>query len=114
MPQPIDPNTEIMRVHAVQRVQEAQDRAALAAQARQVTRQAEEQIQRETTVNRPEQQEPAVDREMRRRAPFRNETDERGRKKNRQQPETEQRAPDSGQQSGGAGDEPPHHFDVSI
>jgi len=112
MPQPIDPNTEFMRIHAVQRVQEAQDRAALTAQARQVTQQAEEQIRRETTVNRPEQQEPAVDREARRRTPFRNETEQRERKKGQQQG-TDERKPDVSPQAGGA-DMAPHHFDVSI
>ncbi|HOJ68936.1 MAG TPA: hypothetical protein PK379_08670 [Candidatus Hydrogenedentes bacterium] len=112
MPQPIDPNTEFMRIHAVQRVQEAQDRAAMMAQARQVTQQTEEQIRRETTVNRPEQQEPAVDRETRRRAPFRNETEQRERKKGQQQSEHEQE-PDVTRPSSGAEDEP-HHFDVSI
>lgn len=112
MPQPIDPNTEFMRIHAIQRMQEVQERAALTAQARQITQQAEEQIRRETTVNRPEPQEPAVDRETRRRTPFRNEMEQRERKKEQQQAEDEHR-PDASHPSGGAEHEP-YHFDVSI
>ncbi|HPU99040.1 MAG TPA: hypothetical protein PLO53_13955 [Candidatus Hydrogenedentes bacterium] len=112
MPQPIDPNTEFMRIHAVQRVQEAQDRAVVAAQARQVVQQAEEQVRRESTVNRPEQEEPAVDRELRRRAPFRNETEERERRKGRHHAENDQKT--ASPPSAGQADGEQHRFDVSV
>ena len=70
MPQPIDPNTEFMKVNAVERIQQALDRASLAAQARQSATTITEQARAETMVSQTQERHPTTDRELKRRAPY--------------------------------------------
>ncbi len=71
MPQPIDPNTEIMRMSAAERIQQIMDRASLAGQTHQASHAADEQVGMETLVKQLNQKDPAVDDEARRRNPYR-------------------------------------------
>lgn len=70
MPQPIDPLTEIVRVHAAERIQQIADRASLAAQMR--TRAAQEQdlVNAESQVHQSQQKGPEVERDLKRHNPF--------------------------------------------
>ncbi len=70
MPQPIDPNTELMRVTAVERIQQIMDRASLAGQAHQRALAEEEQVAMETYVQHLNQKGKEVDDERRRRTPY--------------------------------------------
>ncbi|MBP8128548.1 MAG: hypothetical protein KA184_03135 [Candidatus Hydrogenedentes bacterium] len=70
MPQPIDPFTEIARVHAAERIQQVADRASLAAQQRAHAAQQQQHANAETTVQQTEQKSEQVDRELRRANPY--------------------------------------------
>jgi hypothetical protein len=70
MPQPIDPNSELGRLAAVERVQQIADRASLAAQARLTSEAAREQVVVETQVRQMNPKNEQVDEELRRRNPF--------------------------------------------
>ena len=70
MPQPIDPQTEIGRSTAAERIQQIADRASLAAQARAAQDSANTQRSAETQVPHSAPKENEVDRELRRRNPF--------------------------------------------
>lgn len=70
MPQPIDPQTELGRATAAERIQQIADRASLAAQARASTELANARASAETQVHQATQKNDEVDRELRRRNPF--------------------------------------------
>lgn len=70
MPQPIDPQTEIGRATAAERIQQIADRTSLAAQARLSADAAESRVAAETQVRQPMQKNEEVDRELRRRTPY--------------------------------------------
>ncbi len=70
MPQPIDPNTEIMRITAAERIQQIADRASLAAQARQSAETANKQVDIETQVRQMNQKSAEVDEELARKNPY--------------------------------------------
>lgn len=70
MPQPVDPNTEIMRITAAERIQQIADRASLAAQARHAAEAAEQRVDVESQVRQTAQKSEQVDEELRRRNPF--------------------------------------------
>ncbi len=71
MPQPIDPNTEIMRMSVAERIQQIMDRTSLAGQAHHASHAADEQVGMETLVQQLDQKDPVVDDEARRRNPYR-------------------------------------------
>ena len=70
MPQPIDPQTEIGRATAAERIQQIADRVSLAAQARASAEMANARASAETQVHQAMQKNEEVDRELRRRTPF--------------------------------------------
>ncbi len=70
MPQPIDPNTELARVTAVERIQQAVDRASLAAQARSASEAARQQVNVESQVGQTTPKNDRVEEELRRKNPF--------------------------------------------
>lgn len=70
MPQPIDPQTELGRATAAERIQQIADRLSLAAQARAANEMANAQANAETQVRQAMQKNDEVDRELRRRTPF--------------------------------------------
>jgi hypothetical protein len=70
MPQPIDPQTELGRATAAERIQQIADRASLAAQARASAELANARASAETQVHRTAKKNDEVDRELRRRTPF--------------------------------------------
>lgn len=70
MPQPIDPNTEILRITAAERIQQIADRLSLAAQARHATEVAEARVGAESQVQQANQKSEQVDQELRRRNPY--------------------------------------------
>ena len=70
MPQPIDPNTEIVRTNAAERIQQATDRASLAGQARSANEAAKERSDAESQVRQLREKSTRVDEELRRRNPF--------------------------------------------
>ncbi|HNR29678.1 MAG TPA: hypothetical protein PKI11_02205 [Candidatus Hydrogenedentes bacterium] len=70
MPQPIDPYTEVARVHAAERIQQIADRASLAAQQRAQATKQQQHVDAETLVQEAEQKSEQVDRELRRRNPY--------------------------------------------
>ncbi len=85
MPQPIDPNTELGRAAAAERIQLISDRASLAAQARGATEAADRQLATESQVRETEEKNQEIDRELRRRSPF---MGKRRRKKERRDEES--------------------------
>ena len=70
MPQPIDPQSELGRVTAAERIQQIADRASLAAQSRIAAQADEERVDAETTVRQMNQKSEEVDEETRRKNPF--------------------------------------------
>lgn len=70
MPQPIDPNTELARMTAVERIQQATDRASIAAQSRQAMEAEERRLGTEREVMEADAKSDEVDREQKRRNPF--------------------------------------------
>lgn len=70
MPQPIDPQTELGRATAAERIQQIADRVSLAAQARASAEMANARASAETQVHQAAQKNDEVDRELRRRNPF--------------------------------------------
>ncbi len=70
MPQPIDPQTELGRASAAERIQQIADRTSLAAQARVASESASGQRAAETQVQHTSPKNDEVDRELRRRNPF--------------------------------------------
>lgn len=84
MPQPIDPNTEFMRVAAAERIQQIADRASLAAQARTTDQADIDRTLLETQVREMNQKSEQVDEELRRRTPF------SGKRKRRKKDEEEE------------------------
>lgn len=104
MPQPVDLQTEIGRLTAVQRIQDIADRASLAAQQRQVTSVEENRVASETQVqntNQPENRE--VNADGRRQNPF------VGRRRRRKSSGAEDE-----ERPVAAGDEEGRTFDVTI
>lgn len=70
MPQPIDPQTELGRITAAERIQQIADRASLAAQARVASDAANAQANAEKQVREAKAKNEEVDRELRRKVPF--------------------------------------------
>ena len=70
MPQPIDPQTELGRATAAERIQQIADRASLAAQARASAEMANARASAETQVHQTAKKNDEVDRELRRRNAF--------------------------------------------
>lgn len=70
MPQPIDPQTEIGRATAAERIQQIADRVSLAAQARASAEMASARDNAEHQVRQAMQKNNEVDRDLRRRTPF--------------------------------------------
>ncbi len=70
MPQPIDPNTEILRATAAERIQQIADRASLAAQSRGAAEAADEQVRAESQVKQMNQKSEEVESELRRKNPY--------------------------------------------
>lgn len=70
MPQPIDPQTEMGRATAAERIQQIADRVSLAAQVRASAEMANARASAETQVHQAMQKNAEVERELRRRAPF--------------------------------------------
>ncbi len=113
MPQPVDPNTEIMRITAAERIQQIADRASLAAQARHAAEAAEQRVDVESQVRQTAQKSEQVDEQLRRRNPF------MGRRRRKRPPEsTEARDSKPGEHAEGEteSDGPPEHhrLDISI
>ncbi len=79
MPQPIDPQTEIVRTSAAERIQQIADRTSLAAQARVAADSATLQRDLETQVQQSKMKSDEMNRELKRRNPF------VGRRKKREQ-----------------------------
>ena len=114
MPQPIDPQTEIGRSTAAERIQQIADRASLAAQARTAEDSASTQRSVETQVRHSAQKENGVDRELRRRNPF---VGRRKKKKKGEQEHRDQEARhfyDASEKDILADDPQAHEFDVEI
>ncbi len=103
MPQPIDPNTELGRVTAAERIQQATERAALAAQARQSAESDRERLSAEQQVREMRQKSEEVDSELKRRNPY------AGRRKKGKQ---EQRRDGGRRTRGDDGEE--HQLDVTV
>ena len=70
MPQPIDPNTELARVTATDRIQQIADRVSLAAQTRTAAAALQEQVDVESQVQQMTQKNQQVDDELKRRSPY--------------------------------------------
>jgi hypothetical protein len=70
MPQPIDPNTEMGRIVAAERIQQISDRASLLAQARMTTEAEKENVKAESQVQHLQQKSEEVDSELKRRNPY--------------------------------------------
>lgn len=70
MPQPIDPQTEIGRATAAERIQQIADRVNIAAQARASAEIANARNSAETQVHQAMQKNAEVDRELQRRTPY--------------------------------------------
>lgn len=70
MPQPIDPNTELARISAAERIQQIADRASLAAQTRHAAEAIQQQSDMETQVGQARQKSEEVNEELRRKNPF--------------------------------------------
>lgn len=70
MPQPIDPQTELGRITAAERIQQIADRASLAAQARVASDAANAQAHAESQVRQAMAKNEEVDRDLQRKAPF--------------------------------------------
>lgn len=70
MPQPIDPQTELGRATAAERIQQIADRTSLAAQARTASESAQTQRDIETQIQQPGAKSDEVNRELRRRNPY--------------------------------------------
>lgn len=126
MPQPIDPLTEIVRVHAAERIQQIADRASLAAQMRHRAAQEQELVKAETQVQQPEHKGPEVERELKRQNPYAGRRRRRGQSsQNEDQSEQTSEEPVEGETISPTlydpkeGLEPDtgsaeHHFDISI
>ncbi|HPO17152.1 MAG TPA: hypothetical protein PLI09_27200 [Candidatus Hydrogenedentes bacterium] len=114
MPQPIDPNTELARVTAVERIQQAVDRASLAAQARSASDAAQQQVNVESQVGQTTAKNERVDEELRRKNPF---MGQRRRKEDEAQEESEESSPDrkaAAERHRLAEGEDSHHLDVIV
>lgn len=113
MPQPIDPATEINRAAAVERLQQLTSRSDLNAHARNAHALAQQQLDAETHVERPEAKSDEVERELKRRNPY------LGRRKKRplseESPSEEARTFYSADEKPTVvEDEPPHKLDITI
>ncbi|MBI1317639.1 MAG: hypothetical protein GC168_01655 [Candidatus Hydrogenedens sp.] len=70
MPQPIDPQSELGRVAAAERVQQMMERAAQLAQLRQRDDAADDTVRQQEQTHQPEQKQEKVDQELQRRNPY--------------------------------------------
>ncbi len=70
MPMPIDPNTEMMRINLVERIQQISDRASLLGQVRQSLNEEQHRLVDETQVKEMQQKSEQVEAELKRRNPF--------------------------------------------
>ncbi|GMW00692.1 MAG: hypothetical protein AMXMBFR84_18290 [Candidatus Hydrogenedentota bacterium] len=112
MPQPIDMQTEVARVTAVERIQQVAGRLSLAAQQHQANQAAAEQLAAETQVQQSHAAEnPDVDAEGRRKNPF------AGRRRRKaegmEEPHSDPRR-DAAQKPVIQDGESEHHLDVTV
>jgi hypothetical protein len=111
MPQPIDPNSELGRLTAVERIQQIADRASLTAQHRTALEAQAQLLNQETQVLQTDQKNEEIDAELRRRTPF-------GGRRKRGEPEDEADPESAAQQAAEreiiADDTQATHLDVSI
>lgn len=105
MPQPIDPNTELGRISAADRVQQIADRASLAAQARHAAEATQHQVDSETQVAQANQKNEEIHEELRRKNPF------MGRKRRKTGQDEEEQHPDHPRPLDEAEG---HHLDITI
>ncbi|MBI2435633.1 MAG: hypothetical protein HYV26_22490 [Candidatus Hydrogenedentes bacterium] len=70
MPQPIDPQTELGRLIATERIQQLSDRANLSYQVRMASQAAQQHVLADTQVQEAEQKSEQVEQELKRRNPF--------------------------------------------
>lgn len=113
MPQPIDPATEINRTAAVERIQQLTGRSDLNAHARHAHALAQQQLDAESHVERPEAKNDEVDRDLKRRNPY------LSRRKKRplsdDSPSEEARTfYTADEKPAVVDDEPPHRLDITI
>ena len=112
MPQPIDPNTEIMRIAAAERIQQIADRASLAAQTRDTAAADEHRIDAESQVQRADQKSEQVESELRRRNPYLGRR--KRKKKGRGQADNAHTFYDADENAQIAEDPEEHNLDISI
>ncbi len=113
MPQPIDPQTEIGRITAAERIQQIAERASLAAQTRMTDETELQRVNAESQVHQTRQKSEEVDEELQRHNPF------MGRRRKRKRGEKEEQLADHTLYSphdrgGGADDTFDHDFDVTV
>ncbi|NIA15968.1 MAG: hypothetical protein GWP08_18040 [Nitrospiraceae bacterium] len=106
MPQPIDLPTELARTTAVERVQQAVDRQALAGQQRAAAEIDEQRQAAERQVREMHNKNEEIEPENRRRTPYRRRRRHRGEDSEEQAASSEHRAP--------LADGEEHHLDISI
>jgi hypothetical protein len=70
MPQPIDVQTELARITALERVQQLSDRASLAAHQRASAQAEKQQVEAQTQTQQAEQKSEQIEQELRRRHPY--------------------------------------------
>lgn len=114
MPQPIDPQTEVGRATAAERIQQIADRASLAAQSRVAAESADLQRNLETQVQHSAAKGNEVEQELRRRNPFMGRRKKR--EKGKQSPEKQlaRNFYNASEKAVTADDPMAHDFDVEI
>ena len=105
MPQPIDFQTELSRVAAVERAQQLADRLAMNAQQRLAQEIQEQKTLAETQVHQPEAKSGEVEPELKRKNPYVGRRRKRGEKPDPESPSAEQTPPPSDEA---------HSLDVTI
>jgi hypothetical protein len=109
MPQPIDMQTELARVHVAERIQQIADRASLAGQHRQEIETEQTRIARETQVQEtPQPESEQVEAEGKRRNPF-------AKRRRKQRAGKDDASGGAVHREGEEGlDRPGRHFDVTV
>ena len=103
MPQPIDLQTELGRLMAVERVQQVADRVSLVAQQRVAADEQQQRVGLETQVQQTHEKSEEIEPEMRRKNPY------MGRRKRRAPVE-----PVPGEKPGPPVMEEPHNLDITV
>ena len=110
MPQPIDFQTELSRVAAVERLQMLADRLAMNAQQRLAQEIQEQRALAESQVDETNPKSSEVDEDLKRRNPYAKRREERRRKRRNDEQRDEQRDAVNGTED----DTPPHRLDVTV